>query len=93
MLQEGYKCDNDRRLDGGSAATGEIIKCPYCDKEMISGYVQGGREVFFTETKHKWLFSHSKEEILLTYNNMTAPTCTAYHCAECKKVIIDYEEN
>ena len=51
---------------------------------MISGFVQGGREVFFTEQKHKWIFAATDKDVL------TAPTCVAYHCPTCKKVLIDY---
>jgi len=67
------------------------MNCPFCNKPMISGFVQGAREVFFTEEKHKWLFSTTGKDVLLTYNNLTAPTCVAYHCPVCKKVIMDYD--
>ncbi|WP_371126179.1 PF20097 family protein [Succiniclasticum ruminis] len=66
------------------------MNCPYCNKKMISGFVQGGREVFFTEQKHKWIFAATDKDVLLTRHNLTAPTCKAYHCPTCKKVLIDY---
>ena len=68
------------------------MKCPYCDKEMISGVVQSGRQIFFTTQPHKYSFIPDTEnkEIILTSHNWTKPTCTAYLCSACKKVIIDY---
>lgn len=68
------------------------MNCPYCNKPMASGFIQSGREVYFTEEPHKVLFGHRKGEILLTKNNMTAPTCKAYRCGKCKKVIVEYRE-
>ena len=67
------------------------MNCPFCGKKMISGFVQSGREVFFTEKRHKYWFRADEEEILLTQHNLTGPTGVAYHCPDCKKVIIDYE--
>ena len=64
--------------------------CQYCNTKMISGFVQARGEIFFTEKPHKLLFGASGEDITLSHNNMTAPTCTAYCCPYCKKVIIDY---
>ena len=32
------------------------MKCPYCDKEMTSGMVQSGRQIFFTVKAHKFFF-------------------------------------
>lgn len=71
------------------------MKCPYCGKEMISGVVQSGRQIFFTTKAHKnWFFPDIAvdEEIVLSSHNWTRPTCVAYHCDECKKVVIDYSE-
>lgn len=68
------------------------MKCPYCGNEMKSGVVQSARQIFFTTKPHKnWFIPDTtgKEEILLTSHNWTRPTCTAYHCAKCKKVVID----
>lgn len=57
---------------------------------MISGVVQARSEVYFTEKPHKMLFSAKGNDVVLTKNNMTAPTCTAYHCPACKKVLVEY---
>ena len=64
------------------------MKCPCCGKEMISGVVQGGGPFCFrTKTCSKRFFS---DETLLSSHNWTRPTAVAYHCADCKKVVIDY---
>lgn len=58
---------------------------------MTDGFIQSGREVFFTETPHKLFFGAKRTDIILTRSNMTAPTCKAYKCEACKKVIVAYE--
>lgn len=73
------------------------MKCPCCGKEMINGVVQSARQVFFTTQAHKFWFSPDtkrSDEVLLCSDNWISPTsCTAYHCSECKKVVIDYSVN
>lgn len=69
------------------------MKCPCCKKEMIQGVVQSARQIFFTDKPHKMWFVPDmavKDEILLSTHNWTRPTCTAFHCPDCKKIIIDY---
>ena len=66
------------------------MKCPYCEREMIPGFIQSGREVFFTRKIHRWLFAPDGDDVTLTRDNMTKPNCVACHCPGCKKVIVDY---
>ena len=66
--------------------------CPYCNNPMVSGYIQACGEVYFTEEPHKYLLGHKAGEIVLTEKNMTAPTCKAYRCRDCRKVIVEYKE-
>lgn len=71
------------------------MKCPYCNNEMTSGVVQSARQIFFTTKAHKNYFVPDVavgDEVLLSSHNWTRPTCKAYHCDKCKKVIIDYSE-
>lgn len=68
------------------------MQCPYCKKEMISGYVQSARKVFFTTNPHKIYFNPEEDEVVLTEKNWTAPTIPAYSCSKCKCVIIDYSK-
>jgi hypothetical protein len=57
---------------------------------MTRGFVQSARTIFFTEHPHKVLFAPKRDETTLSTKNNTSPTCTAYHCPRCRKVIIDY---
>lgn len=69
------------------------MKCPCCGKEMITGIVQSARQIFFTTRAHKnWFLPDIAvdEETVLSSHNWTRPSCVACHCAECKKVVIDY---
>lgn len=71
------------------------MRCPCCGKEMTRGIVQSNAKIFFTTKEHKnWLvpdFALS-DELVLSAHNWSRPTCVAYHCAECKKVVVDYAE-
>ena len=69
------------------------MRCPYCNEEMICGSVQSQREIFFTtKPDQHWLIPsiNKKDEIMLSSHNWSKPTCMAYHCPACRKVIIDY---
>lgn len=71
------------------------MNCPCCGGEMTSGVVQSARQIFFTTKAHKNWFrpdAADKDEVLLSTHNWTRPTCTAYRCAACRKVVIDYAE-
>lgn len=70
------------------------MNCPYCGNEMTRGWVQSARKVLFTTTKKEGgFFINNKKDVVLTANNFVNPTCIAYHCGACKKVVIDYAEN
>lgn len=71
------------------------MKCPYCGREMITGVVQSARQIFFTSKAHKFWFVPDAAvdgEVLLSAHNWTRPTCTAFRCPECQKVILDYSQ-
>ena len=68
------------------------MKCPTCGQEMEEGFVQSAREIFFTIEPDRVWFKVKKEEVLLRTHNWTRPTCIAYLCRNCKKVVIDYAE-
>lgn len=66
------------------------MTCPFCNNPMTPGFVQARAEVYFTEKPHKLMFAAKGNDIVLTQHNNTAPTCTAWHCPLCQKVVIEY---
>ena len=68
------------------------MNCPYCGNEMQPGYVQSSRAFFFATEQHSILYrpNRKKGEFCLSSQNFISPICIAYHCAQCKKVILDY---
>lgn len=67
------------------------MKCPCCNREMEKGVVQSAREIFFTTESHNfWFMPSGNQEVSLSSHNWTQPTCIAYICRTCKKVVIDY---
>lgn len=66
------------------------MTCPTCNTPMTPGFVQARGEVFFTEKPHKMLFSAKGNDVVLTQHNNAAPTCRAYLCPLCRKVVIGY---
>ena len=71
----------------------DCMNCPYCGNEMTSGVVQSAREIFFTTKSHSmWFKPSGSHEFSLSTHNWTRPTCVAYHCRDCKKVVIDYSK-
>lgn len=71
------------------------MKCSFCGKEMESGVVQSARHIFFTTKAHKvWFYPDTacEKEVVLSFHNWTRPTCAAWNCPMCKKVVLDYEK-
>ena len=66
--------------------------CPFCKIKMQTGVVQSPRHIFFTSNPCRWIFKIKSEDTLLSSNNFISPTCVAYQCPKCKKVIIDYDK-
>ena len=68
------------------------MKCPYCGGEMTDGVGQSAREIFFTTQPRNgwWGFKPYAGDTSLSWHNLTRPTCVAYRCVDCKKVILDY---
>lgn len=72
------------------------MNCPYCGEQMKKGVVQSARQIFFTTKAHKMWFvpdMATKNEVLLSSHNWTSPTCEAYICTYCQKVVIDYSSD
>jgi len=71
------------------------MNCPICHGDMKEGVIQSGRTIFFTPKAHKFFLApdiDGEEEFTLSRHNWTRPTCKAYHCEKCRKVILDYED-
>ena len=69
------------------------MKCPCCGNEMTKGLAQSARRILFTTEKNDgFLDIKGKDDVVISYNNWSMPTCVAYHCGNCKKVVIDYAE-
>ena len=67
------------------------MKCPWCNKEMTEGYINSARQVVFSKDANEdFFYIASKENITLTQHNWTRPSSKAYHCENCKKVVVDY---
>lgn len=69
------------------------MKCPYCSNEMEEGVVQSARQFYFTTKPKKFSLTPDVTDVWLSTHNMTNPTCLAFHCPECKKIVINYSEN
>jgi len=72
-----------------------MMKCPYCKNEMQKGYIQCRDGLYWTPRK-QWapaLAFLAKGAVPIgTDDGLTAKTkAIAYHCPDCKTVMIPYE--
>ena len=65
------------------------MKCPYCDNEMVSGYLQSARDIVWGESKHKIFFEAGDHDITLA-RGLSGAITEASCCPTCKKIIINY---
>jgi len=75
------------------------MKCPYCDVEMIQGYLNCGQAIW-SERKHKVSILPNRRERYALYLgslNWVSPNHVPSDCCpKCKRIIIDagqYETN
>ena len=68
--------------------------CPYCGKEMTEAYVQSAQQLYLNKGKKPRAFaSGDLSSISLSKFSLTkAPFVRASYCADCRKIIIDLEE-
>ena len=67
-------------------------KCPYCQKQMKSGYVQSSHQIYFNEGKRRVFASGDlKSKCISQFSLMKAPAVKAYCCEDCKKIVLDLE--
>jgi hypothetical protein len=70
------------------------VECPYCQKELVEGYIYGDRYSL------KWLPADKKlflgfargAEVLPHVENSFRLKVRAYKCYECRKMIINLEK-
>lgn len=69
------------------------MKCPYCEKEMVRGYIQSSRDIFWSDRKHKSFYTADKDKgevEIAAATLMSGAVTDAYICNDCKKVIIGF---
>lgn len=67
------------------------MKCPYCGKEMIHGYLNCGA-VLWSEKKHKVSLNADDKELYAL--QLGKPLVSPHHiqsdiCPKCKRIILD----
>ncbi|WP_373844436.1 PF20097 family protein [Clostridium sp.] len=71
------------------------MQCPYCNKELISGYIYGDRSplMWMPEDKKPFLGLIANGEILENSKKgfFEFPNLKAYRCNDCKKMIVILE--
>lgn len=74
------------------------MKCPFCNTEMIHGYLNTGMTIW-SERKHKIILHPDGDEtyaLRLKHPMLSPHQVESYCCPKCKKLIIDidnYEHN
>lgn len=68
------------------------MKCPYCDKEMEQGFLQGMKRVAWVKKQHKVSLLPKEGEILLENNTFKDFIFSAQICKGCKKIVVDYSD-
>ncbi len=71
------------------------MRCPYCNQEMKTGFVQS-RVSWFTETRHSlfWWEGPRRGDIPINGNPIMGaggPAVAAAYCKTCQKVIIQLQ--
>jgi len=69
------------------------MKCPYCENEMEQGFIQSGREAFWTRKKRKWLGMANPDDgdiVIAPLDYFFYSFAESYLCRRCRKVIYDY---
>ena len=66
------------------------MKCPYCNTEMVEGFVQSSEQIFFNRGKKARFFASGDiRSRSLTKLSLRAPNAKGYLCERCGKIIID----
>lgn len=72
------------------------MKCPYCNEEMESGYIQCRDGIYWSDKKRMVAplppMRGSSIDLRTICDGSYKSYATAYNCPKCKKIIIDYSE-
>ena len=68
------------------------MKCPCCDREMQSGYLQSGRPFIWGPKKKRVAFRATREdEFEVSEGFWNGCFAKADYCSECKKILVSVE--
>ena len=66
------------------------MKCPYCNKETEAGVIQSQHAIRWQKNRY-FFITHKESDVTLSEQNFwKGSAIKAYHCTDCKKIIIDY---
>ena len=64
--------------------------CPYCLKEMKSGWLQSKERIVYSDKKKKLPFPIAAgADFVITENLISPHACPVFFCPDCKKIVID----
>ena len=68
-----------------------MMLCPWCNQEMTAGFLMSSRPVIFgPEARETVLWPRREGEVKLTKRFWTMPRTPAWHCARCRRVVVEY---
>jgi len=72
------------------------MKCPYCDNEMETGYLQAGQYLIWTPEPHKLSFNLRKDgkdiELIRKPLSVQPPYIKASCCRKCEYIYVPYSK-
>ena len=70
------------------------MNCPYCNEEMVNGYIQSSNPVYFNKgNKARFFAAGDLRSRNLTRVSLRAPYIRACYCERCQKIILDVSRN
>ncbi|MFQ9892339.1 MAG: PF20097 family protein [Emergencia sp.] len=70
------------------------MKCPFCQEEMESGYVQSSHQIMWGKDKNDTFFmpDKNKDEFYISKGIWKGSFTKAEYCNKCKRIIISLEK-
>lgn len=72
------------------------MNCPYCTKEMESGYLLSPRQIWYSKSDCVFgmgLGVINRDEITLDSKFWDGASVKAFYCQDCKKIIVNLDDN